>query len=889
MGEVWRARDTKLDRDIAIKVLPEQFARDSQRLARLQREARLLAAISHPSIAVLYDLEQADEATFLALELVEGETLAERLIRGPIPMGDALPLALQIAEALEAAHERGVIHRDLKPANIKITPNGKIKVLDFGLAKAFDVMGRDGGESSSPAPTVTGTAQGAILGTPAYMAPEQARGEPVDARADVWAFGCVLFEMLTGERVFDGDTMSDVLASVLKVDPGWSRLPENLHPRIRHLLERCLEKRRRDRFAGISDARVELERALADPRGLLAAPAAESPEAGRRRSVRFAAAALGAVLLAAITTALSVWQLKPAPPAQVMHFVDDLPFGPPAEMLSFATLDVSRDGTQVAYLAGAAMTRQQLYLRDLRAIDDAGARPVQGAAGLIGQPRFSPDGRWIAYFTPSQIVRVPIGGGTPQIVAAVPVPPIRGLHWDDRGLVYAVADGIYEAPAAGGEARLLLPSRDGEYFAASQRLPGRDAVLFSVAAGTRPSDWEAGDVVVHSFESGERTVVARRARDARYLKSGHVVYAQGTQLYAVPFDLDRLAVTGAPVRVVDGIVRAEEGQADSAQYAVSDVGSLVYLESAVARTVARRSLMWVSRTGEREPIGLPAGDYSMARLSPDGRHIALVVGRIAEMRSPDLLILDLETGNPRQLTLGRVADAPVWSLDSKRLYFRSSPTGVSSVYSIAADGGEPELVASPAPPFTTPFPWSLTPDGQTLLAVDVSGGERRGIVALGLGAERGIRIVLPNAIFPAPSPAGPWLAWTEPDGTAFKINVSSYPDVARQTYPVAAGNHPVFSRDGRELYFVEGDAVRAVSIEYEPTFRIVGAPRDVFRGAYPFGLEGRTWDAHPDGQRFLVLLDAEDGNAASLPRERQRIHIVLNWGQELERQLAAEQ
>jgi serine/threonine protein kinase len=886
MGEVWRARDTRLERDIAIKLLPEPFARDAQRLARLQREARLLASVSHPNIAVLYDLEQADDATFLALELIEGETLAEHLLRGPMAVSEALTLALQIAEALEAAHERGVIHRDLKPANIKITPDGKIKVLDFGLAKAFDAARLDEGASS---PTITAaTGYGAILGTPAYMAPEQARGEPADARADVWAFGCVLFEMLAGQGAFGGETMSDVLAAVLKVDPEWARLPKNLHPRIRHVLERCLEKKRRDRFAGISDARVEIQRTLADPRGLLVESVTDSPQGGRRRRVRFAAVALGAVLVSALATAVSVWQLKPSPPVQMMHFVDELAQGPAASALFLPNIDVSRDGTQIAYFAGEAQAQQRLYVR---AINDPDARLVEGVTGNLirAVPRFSPDGRWLAYFSNGQLLRVPVDGGTPEPIVSDVRGAVRGFHWDDDRLVYAASDGIYEVAAAGPELpRPLILAGEGEILTSPQRLPGGDAVLFTVADGPSPSALDAGDVVLQSLASGERTTIAQ-ARDARYLRSGHIVYAQGTALYAVAFDLDRLEVSGAPVRMVeDGIVQAETVPGGAAQYAVSDTGMLVYLErqpGAASRRVVRRSLVWVYRDGTVQPIDLSPGDYSAARVSPDGERVVLVQGQIGESRPPDLSILELATGNLRRLTFDMVADAPVWSHDSQTIYFRSSPTAFSTIYSIPARGGEPALISPGSSEFSTGFPSSLTSDGETLLLMNFRPGGAD-IVALGLGPESEFQRVLPNARFPALSPNGNLMAYVE-SSVAPNIKIRKYPDVALQEYLVAAGNYPVFSpRDGRELYFVDGDALWAVSLEYEPTFRIVGPPRDVFRGPYTFNVEGRAWDVHPDG-RFLVLRDVEDNDAPSTP-ERQRIHIVVNWIEELQQRVPAE-
>jgi dipeptidyl aminopeptidase/acylaminoacyl peptidase len=466
---------------------------------------------------------------------------------------------------------------------------------------------------------------------------------------------------------------------------------------------------------------------------------------------------------------------------------------------------------------------------------------------------------------------------------------VRGFHWDDEQLVYAVQEGIYEVPATGGEPLQLIKAGDGEYFASPQRLPGRDAVLFSVAAGPSPSDWDAGDVVVHSIASGVRTPIARRARDARYLRSGHIVYAQGTALYAVAFDLDRLEVTGTPVKMVeDGVVRAETGQADAAQYAVSDTGLLVYLESprgAAPGAAPKRSLAWVDQTGAQRPIGLPPDDYTSARISPDGRRVVLVVGQVGGSRPPDLWILDLASGSQmRQLTFGIRADAPVWSPDSARIYFRSSPTASATFYSIDGDGGQPQRISDGSAEFSVAFPSALTPDGETLLLVNFRDGGATSIAALGVGAERGFRGVLQGASSPELSLDGAYMAYVDTSGDTTNIRIATYPDVARRAYTIAAGNVPAFSRDGRELYFVDGDVLRAQSLEYEPNFKIVGTPRDVFRGRYNFRIAGRAWDVHPDG-RFLVLLDAAEESSSP---ERQRIHVVVNWTEELRRRLAAE-
>jgi hypothetical protein len=505
----------------------------------------------------------------------------------------------------------------------------------------------------------------------------------------------------------------------------------------------------------------------------------------------------------------------------------------------------------------------------------------------------SPDGRWLAYFAAPQLVRVPVDGGTPEPIVGDLRGAVRGFHWDDDRLVYADQDGIFEVAAMGGEPPVrLITAGEGEYFANPQRLPGRDALLFSVAKGTLPSDWDAGDIVVHSFVSGERTPVVRRARDARYLRSGHIVYAQGTALYAAAFDLDRLEVTGPALRMVDdGIVRAESGQGDSAQYVVSDTGSLVYLESppgAAPSNARKRSLVWVDRTGLAQPIDVPPDNYSSARISPDGRRAVLVVGGTGESQRPDLWIFDLTTGNQRrQLTSGMSAEGPVWSNDSTRIYFRSSPAASSTFYAIDADSGQRQLISEGAAEFSIAFPSALTPDGETLLLMNFRENARRSIAALGVGASREFSLVLQDASSPALSSDGAWMAYVE--SSTGNVRIATYPDVARPKYTIAAGNLPAFSGNGRELYFVDGDSLRAQSLEYEgDVLRTAGAPRELFSGPYRFNMLGRAWDVHPGDGRFLLLLDAAGDNDTSSPPERQRIHFVVNWVEELQRRLAAE-
>jgi hypothetical protein len=873
MGEVWRARDSVLGREVALKTLPLEFVQDAERLARFEREARLLAAVSHPNIGAIYGLETHDEERFLVLELIEGETLAERLYRGALPVAEALRLALQLAEALEAAHEKGVVHRDLKPSNIKLTPDGKLKVLDFGLAKA---LARD---DSAHASTMhrSATGQGVILGTAAYMAPEQARGEPAGVRADVWAFGCMLYEMLTGKGTFDAPTVPDLLANVLKAEPNWQRLPPKLHPRVRDLLVRCLEKEPRNRYAGISDARVELEKVSADPGGALAAAGAH---AARPVTARWVAAATAVIVVAMVAGGASLWSSGRATDAAVLRFSDPLRREPTEAVLQVPLVDISRDGTRVAYAAGG-----QIFVRDL---DDAEARPVQGVTGIPFAPRFSPDGEWLAYAQgppPFSVRTVPLTGGAPQTVvrdlAAVP----HGLDWaGPSALLFVQPEGIVQVPIEGGESQVIVRAAEGEAFSGAHLLPGGEAVLFTVTTASGAARWDAGQVVMQSLRTGERSVVWRGGSDARYVTSGHLVYAQGTSLSAVPFELSTGEVTGSSVTVIEGVTRATgEVWSDTAQYAVSDNGILAYLDvpSSLARN--RRELVWVKRDGSPEPIPIPPDDFTLARVSPDGTQVALVVGDNFDGRSADIWILDVRTNSRRRLTFELGADGPVWSHDSSRLYFRTIPVlAKTAIHAVPAEGGTPELIAESPADFTFLLPSALSQDGQTMLLMDFTRLDDVGIATLTLrdGMIRKLFDDARSQLMPSFAPNGTWIAYhenTEEGGV--RLNMRPFPDVRRGLVPLGGGMNPVFSRDGSELFYFNNGGLSVASVEYEPSLRI-GAPQTLFGGPYWYGVSGpdggrgRAWDAHPDG-RFLMIKVPNESDAVA------RLQVVVNWSEEL--------
>ena len=674
MGQVWQATDTQLNRQVALKILPDAFAADPDRLARFTREAQILASLNHPNIAAIYGIEEAEGTRALVLELVPGPTLADRISKGPIPLDEALPIAKQIAEALEAAHEAGVIHRDLKPANIKVREDGTVKVLDFGLAKALD-PNPEGDPSQSPTLTAAATQMGVILGTAAYMSPEQAKGKVVDKQADVWAFGAVLYEMVTGCKAFRGDDVSDTLATVLKFDPNWDALPADLHPRLRGALERCLEKDVRNRYHDVADARVDIQKALTDPSEGVVQPVAQTRPGPM---VMWIAAA---VVLTALITGAAVWTLRPSPPpARVVRF----PFTPPAEIpLGLATnyrdIAISPNGTRIVYTATGSRI---LYVRALERLELYELpNTVQARA-----PFFSPDGSEVAFYVQagddSSLRRISIEGGPPQTILSNIVGGLRGASWgpDDR-IVFATANsqGLQRVPAAGGEPEVLTTveaGQDGVTHRWPEVLPNGRAVLFTEWSG---SD-ETSHIVALDLEGGDQRVLIAGGSSPRYAPTGHIVYTRADALWAVPFDMDGLAVTGDPVPVQENVLTKNNG---AANFDVSDDGVLVYTaaDSAAAR---RGTLVWVDREGRETPILTPPGDYGSLRLSPNGTHVMLT---IPDGTNVDVWSSELARGTLSRLTAapGR-EDYPLWMADGERFVFGASLGGKTGLYSKAADG-----------------------------------------------------------------------------------------------------------------------------------------------------------------------------------------------------------
>jgi serine/threonine-protein kinase len=870
MGEVYKAKDGKLGREVAIKVLPEEFARDTDRVARFQREAKLLASLNHPNIAAIHGLEESGGTHFLVLELVDGSTLADRMKAGRIPAEECLKIARQIAEALEAAHDKGVIHRDLKPANIKITSDGKVKVLDFGLAKAF-AGDQDGAIlSNSPTLSVAATQQGVILGTAAYMSPEQAKGKTVDKRADIWAFGCVLFEMLTGQAAFQGEDVSEVLASVIKGDANLNLLPADVHPKVREIVFRCLQKDLKKRIRDIADVQFELEQAEMPP-AVAESVGAEEPQSRRPQSLAWIAAAMA---LAAIIAGAAVWFLKPVRPPEpghVIRLVHDLPENQQFWQLNERNIAVSPDGTQIVYAANTG-----LYLRS---VDKWDANLIAGTEGNPEKPFFSPDGKWVGYWSASEnrLIKIETGGGAP--LTLTDEASTGSYSWSADGtIVYGTSGSIMRISENGGTPEPVFV-KQGQYMIHPQILPDGESVLYSDIAG------QPYKIMLYSPQSGEdRELFPGHA--ARYLPTGHIVYELEKDLLAVPFDLESLEVSGGSVPLVEGVLR----RGGAPQYEISDAGTLVYLREMDPNMLASRSLLWVDRKGTEEPLYDSPDLFWHPRLSPDGTQVALC-SQQGEGAS-DTRIWNLARRTLTRLTFDPAADEfPLWTPDGTRIIFYSGREGNTRLYLRSADGtGSAEPIGSTGTGWIYPGSWSA--DGKTLLVQENNTGNFR-ICALSMEKDGELKPLLEgDAMFVQPkiSPDGRWLAYTSNESGGNEIYVRPYPEVDGGRWQVSnnGGDSPLWSPDGRELFYRNGDAAMAVAVKSDPAFDIEN-PTVLFQGMYysadfiPGTTELSPWDISPDGKRFLMMKNAGVGESTGGgPR---RINIILNWFEELKQRV----
>jgi serine/threonine-protein kinase len=877
MGEVYRAEDTNLDREVAIKMLPEQFTQDPQRLARFEREAKLLASLNHPNIAAIYGFEKAEGVHFLAMELVPGDTLAERVAKGPLPVEEALEVCRQIAEGVEAAHEKGVIHRDLKPANVKVTPEGKVKILDFGLAKAFEEEVAEADISQSPTLTEEMTRAGVILGTAAYMSPEQAKGKSVDKRADVFAFGAMLYELLTGKRAFVGETITETLGAIIHKEPEWKVLPQDTPTRARALLEDCLEKDADDRLQDIGSVRVQIKKALKEP-------APELPVAGVsavqppvwKRAIPWSVTAVVIVL----AIGMAFWSFTQLASPLTTKFE----ISPQAARVTFSNpnnVAISPDGRNIVYTA----TNQGIEQLHLRSLDEFVDKPIPGTDFGIN-PFFSPDGKWLGFFQGNQLNKVLLTGGSPIPLTDAPG-GVQSGSWGVQGTIVFSRGlaGLFRVPATGGESEQLAASNREEQeqeFLVPQILPGGRNVLFSFRTADGGSK-----IASLSLETGEKKILLEGGQQPNYVKTGHLIYAQPStgNLMAAPFDLASLEITGDPVLILQGVSQT----VFFVDYAVSDNGTLVYLPGSATTTHEHR-LVWVDRQGTETVVTAEKRDYRAPRISPDGKQLSLSIGEPST--GNQVWVYDLEAESLSRLTFeeGRNG-AAAWSPDSKWLIYQSGNSISTGLVRKPADGSLPQerLTSFPFPQM--PVSWSV--DGRFLSFNETNGPDTGtpDIGILSLGEEKKPEYIVATTAMECCakfSPDGKWLAYASDESGRLQVYVRPFPgpDVKRLiSEEDEGGGQPVWSPDGKELFYRIDDKTMVVSIQTQDQTVKAGSPRLLFEGSYvshsrPPGFQ--YYDISPDGKRFLMLKEE------TVQDQQSQINVILNWAEELKRLVPTE-
>jgi len=880
MGEVYRARDTKLNRDVALKILPEAFALDDDRIARFRREAQVLAALNHPNIAHIYGFEDSGGTHALVLELVDGPTLADRIARGPIPLDEAFPIAKQIAEALEAAHEQGIIHRDLKPANIKVRDDGTVKVLDFGLAKALEPA-----STTSPlltnSPTITTPAQmtglGTILGTAAYMSPEQASGKPIDRRADIWSFGVVVWEMLTGIRLFNGETVSHTLADVLRAEIDFARLPPTTPGAVRDLLHRCLDRDSRRRLRDVGDARLTIEDTLSGrvaDKGPL--PARQGASASWRRALPWGVAITCVVALGAALTMWAPWrtEIHTAKPLQRFNVelganvnISDAPG-------AGSRIALSPDGSRLVL-----MSNRRLFLRRMDRVEMIELKGAEGA----NAPFFSPDGKWIGFTANGKLLKIPADGGAATVICEASG---AGTWGEDGTIVSLLADrtGLLRVPATGGTPTRLTKLESGETVHAwPQSLPGAKAVLFTSNRANNDG-FNNARIEAVTLKDGRRKVIQSGATYGRYIQSatgpGHLIFAHEGTLFAVAFDVDALEERGVPVPVVQGVATGSGG---AAQLALSHDGTLIYAPGGVRGI--ETELSWLDPSGKPQPIALKAGNYRSVRLSPDGKKIALVL--TSPTNFTDLWTYDWQRDVTTRLTFDGSSRRFAWSPDGRFIVFGTGIQG--GIFWTRADGGSTPQPLTQSKTFQQPR--SFTLDGTRLAFTETSqasNGQSGDIWIMPVERDgAGLRGGKPEPFLQTPfnedqgafSPDGRWLAYSsnETGGDSGGVYVRSFPDKGGKWQLSNAGGEPRWSRNGRDLFFIGNDERTILTVNYTANGGTFSA--DKARVWIPRQNEAiQDYDITPDGTRALVLQRRGSDTSSSA-----QVILLLNFADELTR------
>jgi serine/threonine-protein kinase len=860
MGEVFRARDTKLNRDVALKVLPDSFADDPERLARFTREAQALAAINHPNIAHIHGLEESGAVRAIVMELVEGDDLSQRIALGAMSLDEALPIAKQISEALEAAHEQGIIHRDLKPANIKLRPDGKVKVLDFGLAKVIEPVGGSAANLSQ-SPTITSPAMtraGIILGTAAYMSPEQAKGRIADKRADIWAFGVVLYEMLTGRRAFEGEDVSSIMAAIIKSEPRWDGVPTS----VRRLLESCLEKDPKKRLRDIGDAWK-----LVDDRA--------APTRTQTGVLGWAAAALVALVAAAALWA--PWRVTPTPAAQpVLRLEAGLGDGFSLATLAIPTVSsvvISPDGTRLVYVGNISGGPNKLFTRRL---DQPNVTELAGTQQAVN-PFFSNDGQWVVFAIGRMVYKIPIDGGGPVLLGEVGL--MLGGQWDDDGSIVIGSGGeagLRRLPSTGGAGAPILELAKGEMFHTNpQILPGGKTILLEAVGSPSQDDFT---IEVVSIADRVRKTLARGVGSPRYLPSGHLVYTKKATMFAVPFDLERMEARGTAVQVLDDV--AYDAVSFGAQYDVSRTGTLVYRR----HVASSATVQWLDMTGKQEPLlARPAAYVGVPRVSPDGKRIAIA---IQDGSTQDIWVYEPQRDAMTRLTSGGgLFTNPVWTRDGRHVVYALLGGGLR--WSRADGAGQPQVLRPGIIEIPTAFSWDGTrlvyfvPDGNPQIWSVPIEADSGGLKA---GTPQRFLTTKSNDVDGTLSPDGRWLAYSSDESGIDEVYVrpftaSGSAGSERWQISNSGGLSPAWSPNGRELLYRAGDQIMTAAYSVRGDSFVAERPR-VWAANVRFTADG--FDLTPDGKRVAMFVPLATTGAA---QRANTVAFVLNFFDELRRRV----
>ncbi len=859
MAEVYVADDLNLNRKVALKFLPDAFTGDPERMARFEREAKLLASLNHPNIAAIYGLEQAEGKRFIAMELVEGETLAQRLSRGSLPVDEALGICRQMAEGLEAAHEKGVIHRDLKPANVMITEGDKVKILDFGLAKALSGEPQRVEASQSPTLTEAMTRPGIILGTAAYMSPEQAKGKAVDKRADIWAFGCILYECLTGKRAFEGETVTETLAAILKEQPDWKVLPTTTLPGICFVLRRCLEKDLNRRFRDVADVQIEIEEA----RGI--GEAASS--VNRTWLAWLVAGALAAV------AAIALWSpWRPSRPSEQPLVRLDVDLGSDVVLGTSYGADViiSPDGNRLAFVS-----KSRLFTRRM---DQPKAIELAGTEGAYA-PFFSPDGQWIAFFAANKLKKISVEGGA--AIAVCDASTLRGGSWGEDGSIiaaFSVSGGLSKVASAGGTPKPVTELAKGEATHRwPQILPGGRAMLFtSHTSMTGPFD--NANIEVMSFKDNRRKTLLGGGTYGRYVPSGHLVYVNKGTLFAVPFDPDGLELLGAPFPVLNDVATDSGG---AAHFDFSQMGTLVYRSGLAGGGLV--TLQWLDSGGKTQPFPAKPGIYSQPRLSPDGKRLALTIN---SGNDQEIWTYDWQRDAMSRLTFGGRFFFPVWSPDGRYLVFSGG-----GIFWTRADGaGKPQPLTQAK---DGQLPFSFSPDGKRLAFIQINPTSPYDLWTVPVQNQGGrLQAGKPEpylqtsatAVQPAFSPDGRWIAYMSQESGSSEIYVRSFPDKGgKWQISNSGGTVPIWSPGGNQLfYYSEDRRIMVVNYTAKGDSFLPDKPRLWSEAQLADTGVMQNFDITPDGKRFVVLMPAE---GAVEQKAQSHVTLLQNFFDELRRRV----